>query len=108
MCGTMDILRFHRYTIGHAWIPEYGCSDKKEDFEYLLKISPMHNIPDTDKFPSVLVTTADHDDRVVPHHTLKYLATLQTELCHNKRPLLGRIETKTGHGFGQSTDMVML
>jgi len=105
-CGTMDILRFHRYTIGHAWVAEYGCSDNKDDFDHLIKISPMHNVPENRNFPAVLVTTADHDDRVVPHHTLKYLATIQDKLRETNRPIMGRIATKTGHGFGKSTEMV--
>jgi len=104
--GTMDILRFHRYTIGHAWIAEYGSSDNKNDFDHLIKISPMHNIPTGDTFPAVLVTTADHDDRVVPHHTLKYLATIQATRNNTQRPIMGRIITNSGHGFGKSTQMV--
>ena len=104
-CGTMDILRFHRYTIGHAWIAEYGCSDNKEDFDHLIKISPMHNVPKDSNFPAVLVTTADHDDRVVPHHTLKYLATVQSTFSETIRPIMGRISTRAGHGFGKSTKM---
>jgi len=105
-CGVMDALRFQRYTIGHAWVSDFGTSDNKEDFERLVKISPTHNIPNTEDFPAVLVTTADHDDRVVPHHSLKYLATLQQTVTKGTRPLLGRIDTKAGHGFGKSTEMV--
>lgn len=105
-CGVMDALRFQRYTIGHAWTSDFGSSDNKEDFERLLKISPTHNIPNSEDFPAVLVTTADHDDRVVPHHSLKYLAMLQQTVTKGSRPLLGRIDTKAGHGFGKSTEMV--
>ena len=65
-------MRFHRWTIGHAWIPEYGSSDNIEDIEYLMKMSPMQNIPKVENFPSVLVTTADHDDRVVPQEKFNF------------------------------------
>merc|ERR1712228_953821 len=106
-CGVMDMLRFHRYTIGSAWISDFGSSDNENDFKLLLAISPTHNIPNVKNFPAVLVTTADHDDRVVPHHTFKYLATLQWTVTNSTRPIIGRIDTNAGHGFGKPTDMIL-
>merc|ERR1711990_92870 len=107
--GVMDMLRFQRYTVGHAWTSDFGSSDNKDEFEALKKISPLHNIrnPEDGRFPSVLVTTADHDDRVVPHHSLKYLAQLQETVTSSKNPLLGRIDVNAGHGAGKSMAMVI-
>ncbi|KAJ3029317.1 hypothetical protein HDV00_009627 [Rhizophlyctis rosea] len=101
--GVMDMLRFHKFTIGHAWVSDYGNPDKKEDFETVLKYSPLHNIRSGVEYPAVLVLTGDHDDRVVPLHSLKYLATLQHVAKNNERPIMGRVETKAGHGAGKST-----
>jgi prolyl oligopeptidase len=100
--GVMDMLRYHKFTIGWAWATEYGRSDKKEDFENLYKYSPLHNLKAGVKYPATLITTADHDDRVVPAHSFKYAATLQ---AHNDgtNPTLIRIETKAGHGAGKPT-----
>lgn len=100
--GVMDMLRFHKFTIGWAWVPEYGSSDSQEQFNYLIKYSPLHNIKNEVVYPATMVTTADHDDRVFPAHSFKYAATLQ-ELASNKNPKLIRIETKVGHGAGTST-----
>jgi prolyl oligopeptidase len=100
--GVMDMLRFHKFTIGWAWVPEYGSSDNKEQFDFLIKYSPLHNIKKGTDYPATMITTADHDDRVFPAHSFKYAATLQ-ENNSGKNPTLIRIETKVGHGAGTST-----
>ena len=100
--GVMDMLRFHLFTIGHGWVVEYGCSDNAEQFEYLYKYSPLHNLREGVNYPATLVTTADHDDRVVPAHSFKFAATLQH--CHaGDNPVLIRIDTNAGHGAGKPT-----
>jgi prolyl oligopeptidase len=100
--GVLDMLRFHLFTIGKHWTSDYGCSDNEADFEYLIKYSPLHNIRKDKQYPSILVVTSDHDDRVVPLHSFKYIAELQYQLGKtNDRPLLIRIETKAGHGAGK-------
>lgn len=98
--GVMDMLRYHKFTIGYAWAVEYGSSDKKEDFNYLFKYSPVHNLKPGVSYPATLVTTADHDDRVVPAHSFKFAATLQ-EAQAGVAPTLIRIESKAGHGAGK-------
>ncbi|MEO6213364.1 MAG: prolyl oligopeptidase family serine peptidase [Vicinamibacterales bacterium] len=100
--GVMDMLRFHKFTIGWNWIADYGSSDKKEEFDALYKYSPLHNIKKGGTYPATLITTADHDDRVVPAHSFKYAATLQERAAHD-RPLLIRIDTKSGHGASSLT-----
>ena len=100
--GVMDMLRYEKFTIGWAWAVEYGSVDNKDDFENLLKYSPLHNIKDQ-TYPSVLVYTADHDDRVVPAHSFKYAAKLQEHQISDDDPVLIRIGTSTGHGAGRST-----
>lgn len=95
--GVMDMLRFHKFTIGWNWISDYGSSDNPEEFLALHSYSPLHNIRPGVKYPATLITTADHDDRVVPAHSFKYAATLQ-EKASLDRPALIRIETKSGHG----------
>lgn len=102
MVGVMDMLRYHKFTIGWAWVPEYGSSDSTNQFKYLIKYSPLHNIKKGTDYPATMVTTADHDDRVFPAHSFKYEATLQ-EMNSGKNPALIRIETKVGHGAGTST-----
>ncbi len=99
--GVMDMLRYHKFTIGWNWAPDYGTSeDSKEMFEYLLGYSPLHNLKPGTSYPATLVTTADHDDRVVPAHSFKFAATLQE--CHQgANPVLIRIDTKAGHGGGK-------
>ncbi len=98
--GVMDMLRFHKFTVGWGWTPEYGCSeDSKEMFEYLYAYSPIHNIKENVQYPATMVTTADHDDRVVPAHSFKFIARLQAVNKSNV-PTLIRIETNAGHGAG--------
>ena len=100
--GVLDMLRYHRFTIGHGWVVEYGSADNKEQFEYLLKYSPLHNLCEGVEYPATLVTTGDHDDRVVPAHSFKFAAELQH--CHSgKNPVLIRIDTNAGHGAGKPT-----
>lgn len=104
--GVMDMLRYHKFTIGWAWAGDYGTSEESEEmFRYLLSYSPYHNIRPV-AYPATLVTTADHDDRVVPAHSFKYIARLQ-ELNTGKLPVLIRIETKAGHGAGKPTAKII-
>ena len=101
--GVMDMLRYQNFTIGRYWAVDYGTSaDNKEMFEYLYAYSPLHNIEEGLNYPAIMVTTADHDDRVVPAHSFKYIATLQNKY-KGKNPVLIRIETKAGHGGGKPT-----
>ena len=100
--GVMDMLRFHKFTIGWNWIADYGSSDDPEQFKALYAYSPLHNIKKGQKYPATLITTADHDDRVVPAHSFKYAATLQ-ELASKETPILIRIETRSGHGASSLT-----
>jgi prolyl oligopeptidase len=95
--GVMDMLRFHKFTIGWNWIPDYGSSDNPEEFKALYAHSPLHNIKAGVKYPPTLITTADHDDRVVPAHSFKYAATMQ-EKVSRENPVLIRIDTQSGHG----------
>ena len=101
--GVMDMLRFHKFTIGWAWVGDYGSSENEEEFSYIYKYSPIHNIKSNVDYPAVLVTTADHDDRVVPAHSFKYIATLQEKQKNSKNPMLIRIQTDAGHGAGKPT-----
>jgi len=95
--GVMDMLRFHKFTVGWGWAVEYGSSDKEPDFKWLYAYSPLHNLKEGVVYPATLVTTADHDDRVVPAHSFKFIATLQ-EKHKGTNPVLIRIETRSGHG----------
>jgi prolyl oligopeptidase len=98
--GVMDMLRFHKFTIGWAWTSDYGSSDDPEIFKALYAYSPLHNLKPGTKYPATMVTTADHDDRVVPGHSFKFAATLQADQA-GQAPVLIRIETKAGHGAGK-------
>ena len=104
--GVMDMLRFQKFTIGRAWTSDYGSSDNADEFTAIYKYSPLHNIKEGAKYPAVLVTTSDHDDRVVPAHSFKYAATLQ-EAQGGGAPVLIRIETNAGHGAGKPTAKVI-
>ncbi|MCI6159715.1 MAG: prolyl oligopeptidase family serine peptidase [Prevotellaceae bacterium] len=105
--GVMDMLRYHKFTIGWNWAPDYGTSeDSKEMFGYLKGYSPLHNLKPGTAYPATLVTTADHDDRVVPAHSFKFAATLQE--CHTgPNPVLIRIDSKAGHGSGKPIGKVL-
>ncbi|KAJ7957932.1 prolyl endopeptidase-like [Quillaja saponaria] len=119
--GVMDMLRFHKFTIGHAWTSDYGCSDNEEEFHWLIKYSPLHNVwrpweqhsDQSAQYPPTMLLTADHDDRVVPLHSLKLLATMQYVLCTSlekspqTNPIIGRIECKAGHGAGRPTQKMI-
>lgn len=100
--GVMDMLRFHKFTIGWAWTSEYGSADNPEDFPTLYAYSPLHNLKPGTPYPATLITTADRDDRVVPAHSFKFAAALQANHA-GEAPVLIRIETKAGHGAGKPT-----
>jgi prolyl oligopeptidase len=99
--GVMDMLRFHKFTIGWAWTSDYGSSDNAEDFKALYAYSPLHNLKPGTKYPPTLIATSDHDDRVVPGHSFKFAATMQADQA-GPAPILIRIEVKAGHGAGKS------
>ncbi|WP_243315983.1 prolyl oligopeptidase family serine peptidase [Geothrix paludis] len=104
--GVMDMLRFHKFTLGWGWKSDYGSSETKEGFETLMKYSPLHTIKPGVKYPPTLITTGDHDDRVVPAHSHKFTATLQVAQA-GPAPILTRIETSAGHGAGKPTAKVI-
>ncbi|RMG80097.1 MAG: S9 family peptidase [Bacteroidetes bacterium] len=105
--GVMDMLRYHKFTVGKGWIPEYGnAENSKEEFETLLAYSPLHNLKEGVEYPATLITTADHDDRVVPAHSFKFAAQLQKSQAGDK-PVLIRIEEKAGHGAGKPISKIL-
>lgn len=105
--GVLDMLRYHKFTAGAGWISDYGCADSsKAMFDYMVAYSPVHNIKDSVAYPATLVTTGDHDDRVVPAHSYKFIVGLQEKQV-GELPVLIRIETKGGHGAGKSTAMAL-
>jgi prolyl oligopeptidase len=103
--GVMDMLRFHKFTIGWNWIADYGSSDNPEEFKALYAYSPLQNVKEGQRYPSTLITTADHDDRVVPAHSFKYAATMQAK-ASKETPILIRIETSSGHGASNVTKQI--
>ena len=104
--GVMDMLRFHKFTIGWAWVTEYGSADSAAHFPFLYRYSPLHNLRTGVRYPATLITTADHDDRVVPGHSFKFAAALQAAQGGDA-PVLIRIETKAGHGAGKPTTKII-
>ncbi|MEZ4616745.1 MAG: prolyl oligopeptidase family serine peptidase [Caldilineaceae bacterium] len=100
--GVLDMLRFHKFTIGWAWVSDYGSPDDPEQFQTLLRYSPYHNLKPGTSYPATLITTGDHDDRVFPAHSFKFAAALQ-HAQGGSAPALIRIETKAGHGAGKPT-----
>lgn len=104
--GVMDMLRYHKFTVGKGWIPEYGSSEDPEMFPYLKAYSPLHNLKDGTAYPATMVTTADHDDRVVPAHSFKFAARLQ-EAHQGENAVLIRIDTDAGHGAGKPISKVI-
>ncbi|TVQ27580.1 MAG: S9 family peptidase [Spirochaetaceae bacterium] len=104
--GVLDMLRYHTFTIGWAWTGDFGSSENPEEFEALYAYSPLHNVVEGECYPATLLTTGDHDDRVVPGHTFKFAAALQyAQGCTN--PILLRVETRTGHGAGKPTSILI-
>ncbi|WP_082439591.1 MULTISPECIES: prolyl oligopeptidase family protein [unclassified Massilia] len=102
MVGVMDMLRFHKFTIGWAWTSDYGSSENPDEFKALAKYSPLHNLKPGTCYPATMITTADHDDRVVPAHSFKFAATAQADQAGGN-PIIIRIDTKAGHGAGKPT-----
>ncbi len=104
--GVLDMLRYHLFTIGAAWVPDYGSPEDPAMFEVLRAYSPLHNVVEGASYPATLVTTGDHDDRVVPAHSFKFTAALQ-HAQGGDAPVLARIETSTGHGLGKPSSVVV-
>jgi prolyl oligopeptidase len=104
--GVMDMLRFQRFTIGWAWVDDYGSSDDAAQFKALHAYSPLHNVEPGTHYPPLLLTTADHDDRVVPAHSFKFAAEMQSAQA-GPAPVLIRIETRAGHGSGKPTAKII-
>jgi prolyl oligopeptidase len=106
MVGVMDMLRFHKFTIGHAWVSEYGSADDQDMLPTLLAYSPLHNLKPGTSYPPTLITTADHDDRVVPAHSFKFTAAMQAAQAR-PAPILIRVDVKAGHGAGKPTSKLI-
>lgn len=105
--GVLDMLRYQKFTVGKAWVPEYGASDvSAEQFRWLYAYSPDHNVKKPSAFPATLVMTSDHDDRVYPAHSFKFAALLQWAQAADA-PVLLRVESKSGHGAGRPTDKII-
>lgn len=105
--GVLDMLRYHKFTVGKGWIPEYGCADSsKAAFDFLYAYSPLHNLEKGTRYPSTMITTGDHDDRVVPAHSFKFAAKLQA-YHSGDNPVLIRVETDAGHGAGKPISKVI-
>ncbi len=105
--GVLDMLKYHKFTIGWGWAVEYGSSDDKSQFEYLKKYSPLHNVKEGVNYPATMIMTADHDDRVVPAHSFKFAAELQKKQQKDGNVVLIRIDSKAGHGAGKPTAKVI-
>lgn len=105
--GVMDMLRFDKFTIGAGWVNDFGSSSDSVQFVNLYKYSPLHNVRSGVRYPAIMVTTADRDDRVVPAHSYKYIATVQDKQRHSRNPSLIRIQTRAGHGAGTPTSMLI-
>jgi len=104
--GVLDMLRYHKFTIGWGWAVEYGKSDSAVQFNYLVKYSPLHNVKKGTHYPATMIMTADHDDRVVPAHSFKFAAELQSK-HEGPNPVLIRIDSKAGHGAGKPTSKLI-
>ena len=104
--GVMDMLRFHKFTIGWAWVSDYGSVEDPQGFKTLYAYSPLHNLKPGAEYPATLITTGDHDDRVVPGHSFKFAAALQAAQS-GQAPTLIRIQTKAGHGVGKPTALLI-
>ena len=107
LVGVLDMLRYHKFTIGHAWVVEYGSSDNEDHFKFLHKYSPLHNVKKGIIYPATLITTADHDDRVFPANSFKFAATMQ-EKAAKDNPVIIRVETQVGHGTDVTSKAINL
>ncbi len=105
--GVMDMLRFDKFTIGGGWVNDFGSSSDSVEFVNLYKYSPLHNVRSGVRYPAIMITTADRDDRVVPAHSFKYIATVQDKQRHSRNPSLIRIQTRAGHGAGTPTSILI-
>src|SRR5207237_7210950 len=104
--GVMDMLRFNKFTRGWAWTSDYGSPEDPEEFKALYAYSPLHNLKKGEHYPATLITTGDHDDRVVPAHSFKFAAALK-QAQGGDAPILIRIETRAGHGAGKPTTKLL-